>query len=301
MDRPVVHTLDLNFRGISGTIASYLIPHKDGVVLIECGPGSTISDLKEGIEGYGYRIEDVTDVLLTHIHLDHAGASGWLAKHGACIHVHPLGAPHMRDPEKLLQSAGRIYGDMMEPLWGKFLPVPEDQISVPEDEDHIKIGNLEFQAIDTPGHANHHYAYLWENICFCGDIGGVRMRGQQHISLPMPPPEFHLEKWRQSVKKLRQFKFSHIAPTHFDIYTDPEWHLNALEQALSELEKWMEKNMREDPPLEKLRTMITEWEHQRLVKNGLGAHHESAQQAANPTYMSADGIYRYWYKYRNKD
>jgi glyoxylase-like metal-dependent hydrolase (beta-lactamase superfamily II) len=300
MDHPKIHTIDLKFRGISGTIASYLIPHNSGAVLIESGPGSTISALEEGLAEYGYRIEDISDVLLTHIHLDHAGASGWLAEHGARIYVHPVGAPHMINPENLLKSAGRIYGDLMKPLWGKFLAVPEENISIPREGDNITINNLEFKVIDTSGHANHHYAYLFENICFCGDIGGVRMRGRRHISLPMPPPEFHVEKWRASIEKLRVEKFKFIAPTHFNIYDDPEWQLDAIERALDEIESWMEDIMPSEPSIEKLRVMITELEHQRVIDSGLDDIHESVQYAANPPYMSADGVYRYWHKYHDR-
>src|SRR4030067_192880 len=128
-----VHTLDLNFLGVPGTIAAYLIPHRQGVVLIESGPGSTVPALVNSLNSLGYRPADVTDVLLTHIHLDHAGAAGWLAEQGARIFVHPVGAPHLLNPEKLLASARRTSGDMMEPLWGELLPVPEDQLTVISD------------------------------------------------------------------------------------------------------------------------------------------------------------------------
>src|SRR5687767_7805741 len=106
-----VRILDLNFKGIPGAIASYLIPHHDGVVLVEAGPGSTTDRLRAALGEEGYKVADVTDVLLTHIHLDHAGAAGWLAGQGARVHVHPNGAPHLINPEKLITSATRIYGD----------------------------------------------------------------------------------------------------------------------------------------------------------------------------------------------
>jgi len=109
------YTLDLDFLGIPGTIASYLIPHKHGAILVESGPGSTLEGLARALAEHSYTLDDVTDVLLTHIHLDHAGAAGALARRGATIHVHPVGAPHMINPETLLASAGRIYGDQMVP------------------------------------------------------------------------------------------------------------------------------------------------------------------------------------------
>src|SRR6185503_6218070 len=125
-----VITLDLNFKGRPHAIASYLIRHNDGAVLIESGPGSTLPALEEGLAKEGLSPRNVTHVLLTHIHLDHAGAAGWLARQGAMIYVHRVGAPHMLYPEKLIASATRIYGDRMESLWGEFLPVPQDQLIV---------------------------------------------------------------------------------------------------------------------------------------------------------------------------
>ena len=116
------------------------------MVLIESGPGSTLAALEAGLAKEGLSPRDVTHVLLTHIHLDHAGAAGWLARQGAEIYVHPVGAPHMLNPEKLLASATRIYGDRMESLWGEFLPVPESQLNVPKDGEEIEIGEFEIYA-----------------------------------------------------------------------------------------------------------------------------------------------------------
>ena len=160
MVRSEVFTLDLNFQNRHGTIASFLIPHSRGAILVECGPSSTLPALLQGLSEHGFTARDVTDVLLTHIHLDHAGAAGWFARQGARIHVHPVGAPHLRDPEKLLTSARRIYGDSMDSLWGEFLPVPQDQLSIPLNGGEIEIDGICLRAIDTPGHAEHHFVYL---------------------------------------------------------------------------------------------------------------------------------------------
>src|SRR5574341_1031716 len=168
-----VVTLDLNFQGRPHAIASYLIRHPkgDGIVLIESGPGSTLAGLEAGLAKEGLSPRDVTHVLLTHIHLDHAGAAGWLARQGAHIYVHPVGAPHLLNPEKLLASAARIYGEAMQTLWGEFLPVPPECLVVPQNGDDIEIGGLRFRSVDTPGHADHHFAYLLDDFCFSGDIG----------------------------------------------------------------------------------------------------------------------------------
>ena len=237
IDNNDIYTIDLNFNGIAGAIACYLTPHQDGAVLIECGPGSTIPHLVEGIENNGFIIDDITDVLLTHIHLDHAGAAGWLSRQGATIHVHPVGAPHMKDPKKLIASATRIYGDMMDTLWGEFLPVRPQKLNILTDGEDLSISNLNFHPVDTPGHANHHYVYFLDKLCFSGDIGGVRLTGTHHIRVPMPPPEFILESWQDSVgfliKELSRGSLSHIAPTHFGIFSDQHWHLSSIKKTLT--------------------------------------------------------------------
>ena len=122
----------------------------------------------------------------------------------------------MLNPEKLLASATRIYGDRMDSAVGRVPAGPEDKLVVAQDEEKIDIGNLRIIPINTPGHAEHHYAYLFEDICFCGDVGGVRIPGYQYLRVPMPPPELHLERWHESINRLRQeFKFNTIAPYTF--------------------------------------------------------------------------------------
>jgi glyoxylase-like metal-dependent hydrolase (beta-lactamase superfamily II) len=293
-----IHILDLNFLGIAGTIASYLIPHPAGAVLIESGPGSTLPGLLARLETHGLSPAQITDVLLTHIHLDHAGAAGWLARQGARIHVHPVGAPHLLNPEKLLASAARIYGDRMEALWGEFLAVPEDRLVVVEDGERLNLHGLRFQALDTPGHAEHHYVYLYENVCFSGDIGGVRLSGLPHLRLPMPPPEFHLEKWRASLERLSQASFSFIAPTHFGIYADTGWHLSTLARLLDDTERWMEASLPPDPPVEEINARFLEWTLGRGRTEGLTPAGQDAYEAANPSWMSGFGMQRYWRKHR---
>ncbi|MBI3738058.1 MAG: MBL fold metallo-hydrolase [Chloroflexi bacterium] len=298
MAKTRVVTLDLNFQGKTQAIASYLIRHSNGAILIESGPGSTLAGLQAGLAANGLSASDVTHVLLTHIHLDHAGAAGWLAKQGAQIYVHPVGAPHMLNPEKLIASATRIYGDKMQTLWGEFLPVPQNQLNVPNDAEAIKIGSAEFIPLNTPGHAEHHYAYLFEDICFSGDVGGVRIPGYPYLRVPMPPPELHFGKWRESIARLKKEKFAHIAPTHFGMFDDPEWHLHEVEKELDAAEHWLEAMMADDPPVEDLRQSFTDWVTEQGNLQGLSADVVNAYELANPLGMSADGMYRYWKKVR---
>ncbi len=296
-----VVTLDLNFQGRSQAIAAYLIRSGDAVVLVESGPGSTVPGLEVGLASEGLSPRDVTHLLLTHIHLDHAGAAGWLARQGADDYVHPVGAPHMLNPEKLIASATRIYGDRMDSLWGEFLPVPEEKLHVVQDLEELEIGNLRFRAINTPGHAEHHYAYIFEDICFTGDVGGVRIPGFQYLRCPMVPPELNLERWHESINRLRGEKFTRIAPTHFGIYDDPGWQLREMEKGLYDAERWIEKMMAEDPnpPIEALRESFTTWMVEQGAAFGLSEDVVKAYGLANPPGMSADGLLRYWKKVKN--
>ncbi len=294
-----VITIDLNFQNKTQAIASYLIRQNDAAVLIESGPGSTLSALEAGLAKEGLSPRDITHVLLTHIHLDHAGAAGWFSKQGAQIFVHPNGAPHLLNPEKLIASATRIYGDRMGTLWGEFLPVEQNQLTVPNDAEEIAIGNLRFTAINTPGHAEHHYSYLFEDMCFSGDVGGVRIPGFPYLRAPMPPPELHFGRWRESISRLRLLKFSRIAPTHFGVFDDVDWHLNELQKNLDEAEKWLEEIMPADPPVDELREKFAAWMNGQATAKNLSEDVLRAYELANPLGMGADGLMRYWKKVRS--
>jgi glyoxylase-like metal-dependent hydrolase (beta-lactamase superfamily II) len=296
MAKTSIHTIDLNFQNKTQAIACYLIRDGDAVVLIESGPGSTLPALEAGLATQGLTSRHVTHVLLTHIHLDHAGAAGWLSQQGAQIYVHPNGAPHLLYPEKLIASATRIYADRMGILWGEFLSVEQNQLTVPDDAQEISIGNLKFIPLDTPGHAEHHYSYIFEDVCFSGDVGGVRIPGFNYMRAPMPPPELHFGRWRESITRLRSMKFSRIAPTHFGIFDDPLWQLDELQKDLEVAEKWIEQVMPSEPSIEELREKFSAWMEAQAIEQGLSEDAVRAYILANPPGMSADGLMRYWKK-----
>lgn len=298
-----VYTLDLNFQGIPRVIAAYLIKHATGAALVESGPGSTLAGLKAALKPHDLTVEDITDVLLTHIHLDHAGAAGWLARHGdhgqgARIYAHPNGRAHLLNPEKLINSATRIYGPLMDQLWGELLAVPEDKLIVIQDQQEIVIDHLRFCPIDAPGHAEHHYVYRLEDTLFTGDVGGIRLPGPPHLRVPMPPPEFQLERWRASLKKMQEARCKQIAPTHFGLYADPERHFEMLQRGLDEVEAFMIETLPADPPAPAISDKFMQWTGARSKREGLFDEMAGAYEAANPSWMSATGMQRYWRKYR---
>jgi glyoxylase-like metal-dependent hydrolase (beta-lactamase superfamily II) len=295
---PNVLTLDAQFQNKQGIIAVYAIPHASGIILVDCGPSSTLSAIRAALAARGFAPQQVTDVLLTHIHLDHAGAAGWWAQQGARIHVHPVGAPHLANPEKLLASAQRIYGDDMERLWGAFLPVPPERLLPHQDNEVIAIGGRNLTAWNTPGHAEHHFAYCFEDVCFSGDVGGVRVGGLNHVRPPTPPPELDLEKWRASIQRLRDAKFRFIAPTHFGMYDDKDAHLDMLVRTLDKLEAWLVREMEHAPTQEQFRADFAALLEQLSRAEGYTRAQVAAYGDAAGSDMSADGVYRYWKKFR---
>ena len=298
-----VHTLDLHFQNRPHTIASYLLPHEDGAALIETGPGSTTNTLGAQLAEHELTPDDITEVFLTHIHLDHAGGAGWLAsEHGATVYVHPVGAPHLADPERLLTSAERIYGDDMDRLWGKTLPVPADQLVSLNDGARVNIGDRTVVALDTPGHASHHLAYVVGDVCFTGDVAGVRLPGETYVEVPLVPPELRLDHWQESLSYLRtalpERDVTHIAPTHFGLYEDIEAHLDRLADGLAAAEDWVRTTL---PDLvndeEALRDAATGWMHEHARAQGVDEATWALSELADPSWMAAAGLRRYWEKH----
>jgi glyoxylase-like metal-dependent hydrolase (beta-lactamase superfamily II) len=165
-----VKIIDLHFLQGDRAIASFLIECADGLILIESGPDTTFQSLEDGISHFGHRAKDVKHVILTHIHFDHAGAAWKLARNGAKIYVHPIGLPHLANPEKLWNSAAQIYKDDMDRLWGKMEPIPENQLVAIGDGDELMLGGEKFKIHYTPGHAVHHNAIQYGDAIFTGDV-----------------------------------------------------------------------------------------------------------------------------------
>jgi glyoxylase-like metal-dependent hydrolase (beta-lactamase superfamily II) len=298
-----VHTLDLHFQDRPHTIASYLLPHAEGTALIETGPGSTVDTLRTQLDEHGFTPDDITEVFVTHIHLDHAGGAGWLAsEHGATVYVHHVGAPHLADPERLLKSAERIYGDDMDRLWGDMLPVPKDQLVSLNDGARVNIGGRTVVALDTPGHASHHLAYVVGDVCFTGDVAGVRLPGETYVEVPLVPPELRLDHWRKSLAYLRialpERDVTHIALTHFGLFDDIPTHLDRLETGLDAADDYVRTTL---PDLadddEALQEATVEWVREHARSQGVDDDTWALYELADPSWMAAPGLRRYWEKH----
>ena len=288
-----IETIDLHFQGTSHVIAAFLVLGPDGPVLIETGPESTLPALLEGLERHDVAPADVRDVLVTHIHLDHAGAAGWWAQQGSRVHVHPVGAPHLVDPSKLLGSAGRIYGERMATLWGTVRPAPVERVIAVEDGAVLEVGGLRITALDTPGHAYHHHVYLLDDVAFTGDAAGILLPGNRWIDLPAPPPEFHLERWRATLARLRECAPSTLYRTHFGASQDVEKELVEFEEVMEQGVAWIDEMRVAGLDRAAMAAEFTGRMRARALGSGSVEDDLRAYELANPRIMSVDGIARY--------
>jgi glyoxylase-like metal-dependent hydrolase (beta-lactamase superfamily II) len=254
---------------------------KVGDVLIDPGPGSCLPVLLEALGG-----ERPRALLLTHIHLDHAGASGSLVRRwpGLDVYVHERGALHMADPERLLDSATRLYGDDMDRLWGEFLAVPADRLHVLKGGESLFGGS--FEVAYTPGHASHHVSYLHDGTAFVGDVGGVRITPGGPAIPPTPPPDIDVGAWHRSIELIAGWRPERLAMTHFGASEDVSGQLDEL---AARLDRWAQsaRTLGRDGFIAAVREEIAQ------ASDGETA--AAYFQAAAPDQLYA-GLDRYWRK-----
>ena len=192
-----IHTLDDHWMGRKRSIATALLNSDGHRALVDPGPGSTLESLREQLGARGLSTGDLDALLLTHIHLDHAGASGALVRENPrlAVYVHKVGAPHMIDPSKLLASAARLWPDNLERLFGETLAVPQENLRILEGGETLAFGGRKIEVVYTPGHASHHVSYFenLEGVAFVGDTAGVRIQGNSYVMPATPPPDIDLD------------------------------------------------------------------------------------------------------------
>ncbi|HTK10627.1 MAG TPA: MBL fold metallo-hydrolase [Ktedonobacteraceae bacterium] len=231
--------ISLPFQGEPGIIGSYLLADQEQLLLIDPGPTTTLPALLDTIHETGHTPEAITHILLTHIHLDHAGATGNLLQYTpqAKVYVHRLGAPHLLDTTKVVASATRIYGERMQTLWGEIRSVPAHRLSVLEHGDTLPLSDRFLEIYYTPGHAIHHISFFDPRArdLFAGDVAGVRLQGVDYVRPPTPPPDLDLEAWVESIQILRKLQPSALYLAHFGPTYEVEQH---LERLLTKLFQW---------------------------------------------------------------
>jgi glyoxylase-like metal-dependent hydrolase (beta-lactamase superfamily II) len=292
----MVTTIDLRFQERDNTIAAFVIKTKEGPVLVETGPYSCLPALEEGLQKIGYQLSDVRHVLVTHIHLDHAGAAWAFAEQGATIYVHPLGLPHLHNPEKLLASAKRIYQDKMDSLWGDLRPIPLAQLRGLSPGERFAIGGTTFKALHTPGHAIHHIVYSMGDVAFTGDVAGVKIGENGPVVPPCPPPDIHLEEWEKSILLLRKKAYSSLFLTHFGEVKKPKLHLLELEGRLHNWAAWIRPYWERKTPMEEVLPLFKAYVEKSYDLLNMSDADRQRYELANPADMSVGGLYRYWTK-----
>lgn len=286
----MIHTIDLHFQNTPGIVAAFLIETGGKLALIETGPGSTLPALLAGIRAHGFDPARVKHVFVTHIHLDHAGAAGWWAQQGATVYAHPRGQKHLVDPEKLIESATQVYGAKLKTLWGEILPAPEERVVALKDSEAVKIGKTKITALETPGHAKHHHAYVLDGTCFTGDVAGSRLQGCDYLSVTAAPPQFDPVAYLDSITRLHDAKFERLFLTHFGEVADVSTHLTRYAQRVTEVDERISALVECGSPSDERRMIYQKAEHTTAMKCGVSEADWRRYELANGTAMCADGI-----------
>jgi glyoxylase-like metal-dependent hydrolase (beta-lactamase superfamily II) len=241
-------TIDLGFLGQSGVIASFLLRGDGEAALIETGPGSTVPALLDAVAKAGVAAEEVRHLLVTHVHLDHAGGAGLLLQHfpNATLYAHEVGVPHLIDPSRLVSSATRIYGALMHRLWGDIVPVPPSRLISLSDGQRLRVAGRVLDVLFTPGHAIHHVAFrdLAEGVIFSGDAAGSRLDGCTYVRPLTPPPDLDLDAWDHTLDLLADLNPPALYLTHFGRHEGVHAHLAELRAHLRQWETLVLDGMR---------------------------------------------------------
>lgn len=289
-----IHTLDLEFQGVAGVIAAYLVECEGELALIETGPESCRDTLLKRLGELKVMPEDVRKVLLTHIHLDHAGGAGWwAAENGSEVFCHPKAARHLVDPSRLVDSARQIYQDRIDELWGDVVPAPKGKVTVLEDGATLSLGNDSIEALDTPGHARHHHAYAIGGACFAGDVAGVRLPGSRYLSVASAPPQFDPVAYAESINRLKDRQFEQLFLTHFGEVEDIEAHLYGYAERVNQCHQYVAALRSEGEPTDELTLNYVNSEHDVAKSLDVSEKDWQRYELANGTAMCAAGIELY--------
>ena len=296
----MIKIIDINFQGYKSAVACFLIKSETNLILVETGPSNSYSQIEKKILELGEDVNKIKHVFVTHIHLDHSGGAWRFAKNGATIYVHPKGAPHLENPEKLINSATMIYGDKMDMLWGKVDKIDSKQIYSVRDNEVIKVDNYKFKALYTPGHASHHIAWKLNTVIFTGDVAGAKIKNGP-VMPACPPPDINLELWEKSIKIIEKEKPTKLYLTHFGEHHNIKDHFEKLRKTLKLWFDWIKKNELKYKNNEILTYKFNEYVLGEIKKENISKELINQYFAANPPYMSVVGIKRYWKKkYENK-
>ena len=285
MRRVTPEPLDLHHQSTERVIGVYLLETDDGPALFDCGPATCVPALLERLRERGLALGDLRHLLLSHIHLDHAGAAGVLVRENPALQVHvsEIGAPHLVDPTRLERSARRLYGNQFDTLWGELAPVPERNIRLAGER------VLGLDCFPSPGHASHHVCYLdGAGTLYAGDAAGVRILPARYIAPVAPPPDVEVDAWMRTIDEIERRAPARLALIHFGVVDDPAAHLARLREELARWSDRVASGMSEPA--------FTEACRRELAAAGGGSEH--AYELAAPFWQSHAGLTRYWEKRR---
>ena len=275
-----VAPIDLHHQGVERVIGAYLVETSDGLAIFDCGPTSALPTLVAGLRERGVELADVRHLLLSHIHLDHAGAAGAIVREHPHVQVHvsAIGAPHLVDPSRLEASARRLYGSAFDELWGELVPVPEENIHIVGD----RVVGLECFA--SPGHASHHVCFAHEDgTLYAGDAAGVRIAPSRLVLPPTPPPDIDVAAWYATLDELERRAPKQLALVHFGVFDDVGRHLSELRERLGEWEQIVEGGATQDEFVERVHAGLGELDDDDL----------QAVERAMPMWQSYAGLKRW--------
>ncbi|GAC1427307.1 MAG: MBL fold metallo-hydrolase [Ktedonobacteraceae bacterium] len=294
----VTWQISLPFLGEEEIIGSYLLAGGNELAIIDPGPGSMIEPLLAAIRQAGFDPQDVTHLLATHVHLDHAGSVGSLVKHmpKAKVYAHSRGVPHLLDTTKVVASATRIYGDRMQQLWGAIESTPADRLQTMEGGDVLNVAGRRLEVHYTPGHAVHHVIFFdaHSGSLFAGDTAGVRLQGVDYVRPPTPPPDIDIEAWSDSMDTIKMLSPDVLYLGHFGATRNATQHLERLREQLISWGNYVLEAMRNGKDEQEILALLiahTEPELQRVDPNALKRYEIATNYA-----MTVQGYMRYWRK-----
>ena len=289
---------DLHFLGVPRIIATVVV-HGPGVALIDPGPSSTLPALRAELERAGIGIADLRAILLTHIHFDHAGATGTLVRENPelRVYVHEKGAPHLVSPEKLIASATRLWGDEMDRLWGEFRPVPAEALTILRGGERITAGGRDLDVAYTPGHASHHVSYYNADsgVAFVGDAAGIRRTTGGFVLPPTPPPDIDLELWRDSMTRIGGWGAATLFVTHFGPHSPVAAHLTEMVDHLELTAGLVKASLTHEGPDEDREAWFID-ELRRELRRRMNEADAQAYEVAGRFDLNWRGLARYWRK-----
>lgn len=295
---PGLSWIDLRFQGRTRVIATALVIGSGGVALVDPGPTSCLETLELGLQVHGIRWPDVRQILLTHVHLDHAGATGTIIRDHPHVRVlvHERGAKHLVDPARLIDSATRIYRDQMDRLWGEIAPLPAQNLVPLAGGERVEAVGRQLDVAYTPGHASHHVAFFDQSsgVAFVGDTAGVCI-DQGYVLPPTPPPDIDVEAWSASVDRILSWSPGTLLLTHFGSVGHVRPHMAALIENL-ESAAAMVRALLNGPGTDEERTAAFAEEMPRRLRQHMTEEQIGAYLVASGFEHAFAGLARYWRK-----